>query len=385
MHYFLIAGEASGDLHGSFLIKALRHRDPEAVVTFLGGDLMAAAAGIEPVIHIRHMAFMGFSEVLRNLRTISDNMSAARHAVEAARPDCLILIDYPSFNLKMAAFARKFDIPVYYYISPKIWAWKKWRVRDIRRDVRMVFSILPFEPAFYKEHRARAVYVGNPSVAEVDYELTHTEPRTEFLKKRHLPDKPLLALMPGSRRSEIRNNLRIMTDAARCFPSVQPVIIGAPDTSDSLYAAAGAGLTPVLRATHATEILAHCTAALVTSGTATLETALAGVPQVVLYRANGSRLSYNLMSAILDIRFVSLPNLIAGREIVPELLLHHCTAANAAKAVAPLLKPDSAPRTAQLEGYAAMREALGTADAADNTARAICADLRRLLSMKSER
>ncbi len=371
MHYFLIAGEASGDLHGSFLIKALKERDPEAIVTFLGGDKMAAAAGNAPVIHCNDMAFMGFSEVLRNLGTISRNMKAAKQAIELSAPDCLILIDYPSFNLKMAAFARRLGIPVFYYISPKIWAWKKWRVSDIRRDVRMVFSILPFEPAFYKEHGARAVYVGNPSVGEVDAELAKAPSRADSLAANRLPDKPLLALMPGSRRSEIRNNLAIMTEAAARFPEIQPLIIGAPGTPDALYAASGAGTIPVLRASHATEILPHCHAALVTSGTATLETALAGVPQVVLYRANGSKLSYDIMSAILDIKYVSLPNLIVDREIIPELLLHHCTAANAAKALAPLLRSDSAARTAQLEGYAAMRTALGTADAPANTAKAI--------------
>ncbi len=385
MHYFIIAGEASGDLHGSFLIEAIKARDPETIITFLGGDKMAAAAGSAPVIHCNDMAFMGFSEVLRNIGTISRNMTSARQAIELAAPDCLILIDYPSFNLKMAAFARKLGIPVYYYISPKIWAWKKWRVRDIRRDVRMVFSILPFEPTFYKSHKARAVYVGNPSVGEVDAELSHLQPRPDFLKTNHLPDKPLIALMPGSRRSEIRNNLEIMLDAAKRFPASKAVIIGAPGTPDALYAACGAAGIPVLRASHATAILAHCRAALVTSGTATLETALAGVPQVVLYRANGSRISYRLMSAILDIKYVSLPNLIADRGIIPELLLHNCTADNAAKELAPLLQPDSAARTAQLEGYAAMRAALGTADAPANTAKAIISDLARLKSSQESK
>lgn len=376
MHYFLIAGEPSGDLHGSFLIEALTKRDPEAVFTFLGGDKMAAAAGHDPVIHCNDMAFMGFSEVLRNLRTISTNMKTARHSIEVAAPDCLILIDYPSFNLKMAAFARSLGIPVYYYISPKIWAWKKWRVRDIRRNVRMVFSILPFEPEFYKRHKARAVYVGNPSVGEVDAELARALPRADFLRVNSLPDTTLTALMPGSRRSEIANNLAIMRRAVAMVGDTVPVIIGAPGIPDSLYASSGADGIAVLRPHHAASVLAHCRAALVTSGTATLETALAGIPQAVLYRANGSKLSYKIMEAILDIRFVSLPNLIVDREIIPELLLHNCTPENAAAALAPLLR-DSAARTAQLQGYADMRRTLGTADAPANTAAAIIADLRR--------
>ena len=371
MHYFLIAGEPSGDLHGSYLVEALKRLDPDAIFTFLGGDMMARAAGCKPVIHYNRMAFMGFSEVLRNLSTISANFSAAKQAIELASPDCLILIDYPSFNLKMAAFAHKLSIPVYYYISPKIWAWKKWRVRDIRRNVRMVFSILPFEPEFYRRHKAEAVYVGNPSVAEVDAQLAQAATRQEFLAANNLPDRPLVALMPGSRRNEILNNLAIMQAAMARVPDVQPVIMGAPGTPDSLYAASGAGSIPVLRASHATAILAHCTAALVTSGTATLETALAAVPQVVLYRANGSKISYNIMSAILDIKYVSLPNLIVGRQIIPELLLHNCTPDTAAEALTPLLDPGSAARKAQLEGYADMRRTLGTADAAANTARAI--------------
>ncbi len=168
MHYFLIAGEASGDLHGGHLIEALRRRDPGAVFTFLGGDCMARAASVQPLVHYRDMAYMGFSEVIRNLSKVAANLRTARRSVLMAEPDCLILIDYPSFNLKVATTAFKAGIPIYYYISPKIWAWKKWRIRDIRRMVRRVFSILPFEPAFYRENGFDAVYVGNPSVAEVD-------------------------------------------------------------------------------------------------------------------------------------------------------------------------------------------------------------------------
>ena len=167
MHYFLIAGEASGDLHGSRLIEELRAQDPQAVVTFIGGDKMAAASGQGPLIHCRDMAYMGFSEVIRNLSKVRANLSRAREALKMAHPDCLILIDYPSFNQKVAATAAKAGIPVYYYISPKIWAWKKWRIKDIRRLVRRVFSILPFEPEYYQANGASAVYVGNPSLEEV--------------------------------------------------------------------------------------------------------------------------------------------------------------------------------------------------------------------------
>lgn len=375
MHYFIIAGEASGDLHGSHLIKALKARDGEATVTFLGGDKMSAAAGEAPVIHYRDMAFMGFSEVLRNLGKVTGNLSRAKDALEMASPDALILIDYPSFNLKVAARAAKLGIPVYYYISPKIWAWKKWRVRDIRRLVRCVFCILPFEPDFYREHDYRqAVYVGNPSVGEIDADIVKAQPREEFLAKHRLRDRLMIALMPGSRRGEIRNNLPVMVAASDMFPQYRAVIIGAPGIDDELYAECGSKNLPVVREDSAAEILVHCRAALVTSGTATLEAALAGTPQVVCYRANGSKLSYEIMSRVLDVEYVSLPNLIAGREIVPEMLLHNCTPDLVAERLAPLLRLDGATRQAQLEGYAAVRSALGTSDAAENAAKIIVKD-----------
>lgn len=376
MHYFLIAGEASGDLHGADLVAALRKADSDAVISFFGGDKMAAAAGHPPLLHYRRMNFMGFSEVLRNLGKVAENLRAAKNAVEMAAPDALILIDYPSFNLKVAAHSFKLGIPVYYYISPKIWAWKKWRIRDIRRYVRRVFSILPFEPAFYRANGGEAEYVGNPSVAEITRQLATAPTRSEFLGRHRLRDQPLIALMPGSRRGEIKNNLAIMRQAASRIPQHHAIIIGAPGVPDALYAACGAGTTPVVREEHTAHILAHCRAALVTSGTATLETALAGVPQVVMYRANGSKLSYSIMSRILDVEHVSLPNLIAGRTIVPELLLHMCTPDTAFEALAPLLRDDSSARRLQIEGYADMKAALGTGDAAGSTAAAIVAECR---------
>lgn len=375
MHYFIIAGEASGDLHGSHLIRAIKTYDNEAVISFLGGDKMAAEAGSEPIIHYREMAFMGFSEVLRNLDKVTGNLSRAKAALELASPDALILIDYPSFNLKIASRASKLGIPVYYYISPKIWAWKKWRVRDIRRMVRCVFCILPFEPEFYRTHGYRqAVYVGNPSVSEIDADIKKALPREAFLSKHALRDRPLIALMPGSRRGEIRNNLPVMVAASDMFPQYRAVIIGAPGIDDSLYGDCGSKNVPVVREESATEVLVHCRAALVTSGTATLEAALAGIPQVVCYRANGSKLSYEIMSRVLDIEYVSLPNLIAGQEIVPEMLLHYCTSELVADRLGPLLRPESAARLAQLEGYAHVREVLGHGCAADNAARIIVKD-----------
>lgn len=374
MHYFLIAGEASGDLHASQLMRELAAADPQARFTFMGGDLMAEIAEHGPLIHYRDMAYMGFSEVLRNLGKIRRNMAAARQAVVESKPDALILIDYPSFNLKVAATAAKASIPVYYYISPKIWAWKQWRVKAIRRLVRRVLCILPFEPDFYSSHGyANATYVGNPSVEEIERALAAAPSREEFAKAHGLRDnRPFIALLPGSRRGEIRCNLPVMDAVAREFPGYTIVVAGAPSVDDSVYS----GLTKfkvVRSATH--ELLAHAQVALVTSGTATLEAALAGVPQVVMYRSNGSKLAYNLMKRLLKVRFVSLPNLIAGREIIPEMLLHFCTPEAVAKRLRQLT-PDSSPaRAAQIEGYREMRAILGPAGASARAASLIINDL----------
>lgn len=378
MHYFLIAGEASGDLHGGDLIRELRKADPGAIFTFFGGDAMAAAAGCEPIVHYRDMAYMGFTEVIKNIGTIGAILTKARDTLLLSAPDALILIDYPSFNLKVAETAYKNRIPVYYYISPKIWAWKKWRLKTIRHLVRRVFSILPFEPAFYRANGGSATYVGNPSVAEVDAALAAAPSRKEFLEANNLPDKPLVALLPGSRKNEIRRNLEIMCDALDLFPRYEGVIIGAPGIDDALYAELGAR-RPVVRAPHAAHILAHCRAALVTSGTATLETALAGVPQVALYRGAGSSVVYGIMSHILSIPYVTLPNLIADAPVIPELLMHKCTALSTAAALGAIL-PDSKERAGQLHGYAEVRRRLGTTPAAATAAAAILSDLRPLVS-----
>lgn len=378
MHYFIIAGESSGDLHGSRLIEELRAQDSNAVVTFIGGDKMSAVAGQAPLIHCRDMAYMGFSEVIRNLGKVRANLARAKEAVKMAHPDCLILIDYPSFNLKVAATAAKIGIPVYYYISPKIWAWKKWRIRDIRRLVRRVFSILPFEPAFYRANGADALYVGNPSLEEVDLSLQNQPSRDEFLAMHRLRDRPLVALMPGSRQGEIHNNLPVMNLALNQYPQYRGIIIGAPNISDDFYRANGAGNLPVLRPASAVDVLVHCRAALVTSGTATLETALVGIPQVALYRSNGAKITYDLMSKVLDIKYVTLPNLIADQPVIPEQLIHLCTPALVAEKLGPLLREETPERDAQLEGYALIRKILGTQNAAATTASEIISDMRRL-------
>lgn len=374
MKYFISAGEASGDIHAAALIRSLTEKDPEAELVFLGGDLMAGAAGHKPLIHYRQMAFMGFSEVLRNLRTVLGNLRTAKQALRDSRPDALVLVDYPSFNLKLAAEACRLNIPVYYYISPKVWAWKEGRVKKLKRYCRRILSILPFEVAFYRDRHQTAIdYVGNPSVGETDCKLSQLPPREEFMTANGLPlSRPVLALVPGSRRGEIRNNLPIMAEVARRHTELQPVIAAAPGIDAQLYES----ITDITRVEGQTfALLAHADAALVTSGTATLETALIGTPQVVCYRANGSRLSYSLFKRILKIPFVSLPNLIAGRETVPEMLLHHCNPDAIDRRLTPLLT-DTPQRRQMLAGYADVRRQLTDADAAGNAAAIILKDLK---------
>lgn len=374
MHFFICAGEPSGDLHAARLIDSLKERDPEARFTFLGGDLMSVAAASKPVIHYSKMAFMGFSEVLRNLRTIGANMRLARKALAESRLDCFIAVDYPSFNLKLAKYAVSLGVPVYWYISPKVWAWKEYRVRSLRKYVSKMLCILPFEVEFYRKHRMEAVYVGNPSLEEIDERLIKAPTKEEFCKANGLdPGQPVLALVPGSRRGEIKNNLPIMAEVAQRHPRLQAVIAGAPGRGAEDYAVAPD--IPVVRdATF--DLMAIADEALVTSGTATLECALAGTPQVVCYRANGSRLSYNLMKMILKIPFVSLPNLIAGKRVIPEMLVHLCTADSVDSELEKIL-PGEPGRARMLEGYAEIRTKLGEHGAASRAAEVIINDLKK--------
>lgn len=372
MHYFLSAGEPSGDLHASVLIDELKRKDAEATFTFLGGDLMARAAGHAPVIHYSRMAFMGFSEVLRNLKTIGENFKIAKASLKGSGADALILVDYPSFNMKLAKYAKELGIPVFYYISPKVWAWKEWRVKGLRRYVDHILSILPFEVEYFKDKNVRVTYVGNPSKEEMELKLAHAGTKADFIARHSLaPDRKLLALVPGSRRGEIRNNLPIMDAVARRNPSLQPVIAVAPGIPPEFYAQ----YSSFPRIEGDTFRLMHFSeAALVTSGTATLECAIAGTPQVVCYRANGSKLSYNIMKHLIKAPFVSLPNLIADREVIPEMLVHLCTVDSVHAKLKAILEGMPG-REKQLEGYRIMMSRLGEGKAASGAAAIITKEL----------
>ena len=367
----IIAGEASGDLHASGLIEGIRRRDPEAEFRFFGGDMMARAARCRPVLHYEEMNVMGFSEVLRSLPRIARHLRLARRTLAEFRPDTLILVDYPGFNLRMARYARKLGVRVDWFISPKVWAWKEWRVRSLRRYVSGLYCILPFEVEFFARHGMKVEYVGNPTVGEMEQVMSRIPPFKHFCQRQGIDDtRPVIALLPGSRRGEIRNNLPLMIEAAKRFPDYQYVVAAAPAISEKFYrqTAQDPGLQLVFGSS---QVLAkYSRAALVTSGTATLETALMGAPQVVCYRANGSRLSYAIMERLLKVRHVSLPNLIVDNTIIPELLLHQCTVDNIVRELGQLVV-NSPARERQMAGYRTMRRKLGTSDAADRTAELI--------------
>ncbi len=375
MRYFIIAGEASGDIHGAALIDAIKQHDSEAQVEFLGGDLMAQSAGHAPLIHYRDMAFMGFIEVIKHLGSILGFMRRAKKAMTARRPDALILIDYPSFNLKMAKWAKGQDIPVFYFISPKVWAWKEYRVKDIKRYVTRMFSILPFETAFYRKHDYEVEYVGNPTVKEIQQAIGTMRPVDLFRSDNGLdPAKPIIAIVPGSREKEIRDNLPTMLAAALDHSDCQPVIAGAPSIDNSIYEKLMTKFqVPVLH-DQTFELVHNARVALVTSGTATLETALLGTPQVACYRMNGSEQLYKFYSRLIKGKYVTLPNLIADEPIIPELLIHQCTVESVDSWLDRLLD-DSDERRNMLAGYKRMQAILTTKDCATTTAQRIIEEL----------
>ena len=372
MKYYLIVGEASGDLHASNLMKSLKAVDSEAQFRFFGGDLMSAVGG-ERVKHFRDTAFMGFVPVVMNLRTILSNMKQCKKDIVSWNPDALILVDYPGFNLSIAKYIHKnTDIPVYYYISPKIWAWKEHRIKNIKRDVDELFSILPFEIDFFeKKHGYSINYVGNPCVDAIDsFVRNNAMPREEFLKANNIPDKPIVALLAGSRKQEIELNLPLMLEAMKDFPEYQPVIAGAPAIDKEFYAPyLKEGACIVFGQTY--NILYNSHAALVTSGTATLETALFRVPQVVCYATPMPRFYSFLKKHFLKVKYISLVNLIADREVVRELVSVDMTLQNVKEELGKILPAGGKERAAMLCEYSRMIDILGAPGASERAAEKI--------------
>ena len=373
MKYFIIAGEASGDIHGAELINSLRALDETAEIRFFGGDKMAQAAGTQPIVHYKDMAYMGIVEVVKHLGPILGFLKTAKAVIDEYAPDAVVLIDYPSFNLKVAKYAHKRGVKTFYFISPKVWAWKEYRVKQIKKYITTLYSILPFETEFFARHGYAVEYVGNPTVGEIAEARLHFADADVFKWKNGLRGLPIIALVPGSRVKEILDNLPIMLEASkRYLDDYQIVIAGAPGVDRALYdkviAQAGAKRDAVVIEQQTFELVSHARVALVTSGTATLETAVLGTPQVVCYRMGGSKWLKRIYPYVLKVKYVSLPNLIAGTEVIPELLLSDCTA-DAVAAHLEALLPDGEARDAMLRGYETMKMRLGTARCTDTAAR----------------
>ena len=378
MKYYLIVGEASGDLHASRLMRSLKKYDELAEFRFFGGDLMAAEGGTR-VKHYKELAYMGFVPVLLHLGTIFSNMKKCKEDIVAWKPDVVILVDYPGFNLNIAKFLKKNTlIPVYYYISPKIWAWKEWRIKSIKRDVSEMFSILPFEVPFYEQkHKYPVHYVGNPTAQEVaEFRAGYHQTYEKFCQENNLDSrKPIVALLAGSRLQEIKDNLPAMIEVAERFEDYQMVLAGAPSIEDEYYDKFLEG-TPVRVVKNKTyQLLSHTTAALVTSGTATLETALFNVPQVVCYETPLPKLIRFAFNHVLKVDYISLVNLVANKEVVPEMFADKFTIDGIANELYKIM-PGQPARERMLAEYQEVLRELGSKVAPDEAA-SIMVDLLR--------
>ena len=372
MKYYLIVGEASGDLHASHLITSIISRDPEAEFRFFGGDMMTEAAGKRGVRlkHYKELAYMGFIPVLLHLNTILKNMKRCQQDIVSWNPDVVILVDYPGFNLKVAKYLKRHtSIPVYYYISPKIWAWKEHRIKAIKRDIDEMYSILPFEVPFYEQKHGYPIhYVGNPTADEVRQFRASYDGSLDIP---HDNGKPVIALLAGSRLQEIKDNLPSMIEAtAHLRDKYQMVLAGAPGVSPSYYDSFVKGTHVSIVYSKTYPLLSHAVAALVTSGTATLETCLFGVPQVVCYRMIFPKLVAVLRRLLLKVKYVSLVNLIADAEVVRELVADTFTVDNIRLELEAIL-PGGPARSRMLQGYEEVSRRLGTSVAPENAAQLI--------------
>ena len=375
MKYYLIAGEASGDLHGANLMKGLLKSDPQAEFRFWGGDRMAAVGGRQGLAkHYRDASFFGIGEIVRNLRTVLSQIEECKRDVAAYAPDVLILIDYPGFNFRMACFAHEQRLcPVFYYISPKVWAWKERRVKRIRQWVDQLFIIFPFEIDYFAKRGIRAIYEGNPLMDAIAERCAAMPSREEFLRANGLEERPTIALLAGSRRSEVRNNLPFMVELARRMPDFQFVLAAVSWLDRSIYdqLLAGSSIRVVCDKTY--EALRYADAAVVTSGTATLETALIGTPEVVCYKTDALTVAAGRM--LLKIPYISLVNLVMDKEVVRELIQNDMTVENAEAELRAIL-PGGAKHDRVEADYARLCEVIGGAGASDRFAARMVAILR---------
>ncbi len=365
MKYYLIAGEASGDLHGANLMKALKMQDAEASFKYWGGDLMQQTEG-ELVKHYRDLAFMGFIEVLFNLRTILKNIKLCKKDIEDFNPNVIIFIDYPGFNLRIAKWAKQKGYKTHYYISPQIWAWKEGRIKSIKRDVDAMYVILPFEKDFYeKKHHFPVHFVGHPLIDAIT-DREQVDPIT-FKKEHGWDDRPVIALLPGSRKQEISKMLKVMLSVVEDFKDYQFVIAGAPSQEEGFYAPFIKKQNVHLLLNKTYDLLSISDAALVTSGTATLETALFKVPQVVCYK--GNRISYEIAKRVIKLKYISLVNLILDKEVVTELIQTELNTKNLKKELSNILDPYK--RATLFLDYYDLEKKLGGKGASEKTARLI--------------
>jgi lipid-A-disaccharide synthase len=370
MKYYIIAGEASGDLHGANLMKALYKEDSNADIRFWGGDLMQKVGGTL-VKHYRDLAFMGFVEVLFHLRTILNNIKICKKDISEFKPDVLIFIDYPGFNLRIAKWAKEQGIKTHYYISPQIWAWKENRITEIKRDVDKMYVILPFEKDFYEgKHHYPVEFVGHPLIDAI-----HNYPAMDaavFRKENELNEKPIIAILPGSRKQEITKMLSVMLSVVNDFPDYQFVIAGAPSQEFSFYEGFITNENIKFVSNKTYDLLSNAKAALVTSGTATLETALFKVPEVVCYK--GSWISYQIAKRIITLKYISLVNLIMDKEVVTELIQNDCNTKRIGEELKMILDPNY--RQDLLEKYDILEQKLGGIGASKKTAKLIVEDLK---------
>lgn len=361
MKYYIIAGEPSGDLHAAALVHELKKLDKNSQFHAWGGDLLKKE-GVELIKHYRETAFMGFLTVFLNLRTIFKNIRFCKQDLIKRKPDVLVLIDYPGFNLKIARFAKNNGIKVFYYISPKIWAWKKWRINTIKKYVDKMYVILPFEEKFYKKYDYKVHYVGNPLVDAVNNRPNKNESLNTFSDRFNLSGKPIVALLPGSRKQEIISMLPIMTTVAKQFPDYEFVISGMSHFSKDFYFHYSNKISFPILFDNTYTLLQQANAAIVASGTATLETALLNIPQLVLYRQKGGIIVAKVARIVYP-HFFSLVNLIAGKEVVKELFMNQVTVKNVAKEMERLLN-NKAYRQKMLSDYKQMQKLLGQNNAA---------------------
>ena len=375
MKYYLIAGEPSGDLHGANLIEGLKLSDPQAGFRFWGGDKMAEAGGAENLRkHYRETSFFGIVQVIRNYGTIRRQIRECKEDILAYAPDVLILIDYPGFNMRMAEFAHRHGIRTFYYIAPKVWAWREWRVRSIQKYVDRLFVIFPFECKYFPKHGIEPVFEGNPLVDAIEHRRKSLPSREEFVAEHGLDERPIVALLAGSRRGEIADNLPMMADLARQFPGMQFVVAGVPWIDRALYEKA-IGDAPVRYLCDCTyELLHSASAAIVTSGTATLETALFGVPEVVVYRTLW--INIKLRPYVLKVPYVSLVNLNLGRESVREIIQSGYDTAEAAAELRAIL-PGGGKRQRMLDDFDELRRIIGGPGASDRFARRMVEELKK--------